>query len=274
MFTFMAQNPDIIIAFLGTIVAVFGYLTVRGRIQLGNVQSSQKHQSEQLQLMKDMMMQDAQYRTQQMTAQTERENTWNISMSAREEVWRQTIKELATSFTVGLENLILEQRHHNVENQKQSVASERTMQLVAQTTGNLTEVLRTQVGTTERMEQQLTELHAVTLGSKQEIRDWVFNLNDNSDHLLKTVEAIRDHVIKVLAETLPKDVKNSLQEIKDIVEKTYQRLETSHEKTIQLPTFAAIDAVLYGSGDVDDTHPGTGNNADNADAGILLDPGS
>ncbi len=262
---FVQDNYELIIAVIGVFATALGYLTIRARIALSKsekerdeskkdiatLQASQKHQSEQLQLVKDLITNNTQYQMQQLTTQSERETLWQTTMAARESVWQQTIKELASAFTTGLNDLLLEQRDESAETRK-------TMALVAQTTGNLAEVLRTQTVGIQRVESQMTDLSSLSQKTYTEIREMYFNTSENSDHLLKVVEAIRDRVVEITNPSV-------LHEIKVLAERIITKMEASHEKTLPLPL---VDAMLYATADQRSADTGTGDTSPHS-PGIL-----
>lgn len=267
MVEFMRENSDIIIAILTLAGSLLGFLVIRARITLTKsqkelteskkdieaLQGTQKHTSEQLVLIREMFTTSAAQAAQQSDALTARETAWQQTMATREQVWQQSIKDLAETFKAGLDSLIAEQQAQNSENQK-------TMHLVAQTTGNLAEVLRGQVSTMTRIEQQVTELSALSEKNYKEVRDLTFTTSENSDHLLKVMEAIRDRIVAVTNPDL-------LLEIKHLAERIYQKLESTHEKTLPLPI---IDALLAGA----DNQSGAGTGSSGtSEAGLLPAPG-
>lgn len=238
--TFMEQYGQIIIALLGVVGSFVIWLQLKTRSEMKDKDVILNAQRQEMEQMKsDNRNRDQQLAIVQQLAESgaKRELLYTETQTRREEAWQRAIETFTGAITASLRDLTTELKQDR--DQLEASLTHNT-----QTIKNLSDVLEVQIIKLNTVDATQTTFIAEARMALKEIITVNKNTNENSDHLLLTVEAIRDHILYEKEEIRPviNVVNNKLDEVLNLL-----KGESSHvlQKSSASPVVpAALPAVI------------------------------
>lgn len=209
---FVAANYELIITVLGLAATALGILHLRTRAALEQVRADGVQQQTQLNIIQQQI----------------------IAGSKREEAWQQTLKELSTDIKGAMRELVTEMK---ISSSVTAVSVDNN----TTTNNQLRDVMEVQI-------MRLNTLESTVMGGVADMRKLVphfMNLYEktanNVDHVVLTVEAIRDRVLNSVTNDL---ILKRLDEILILTKaKEIQNQKETAYVEVQLPPFI-LDSAL------------------------------
>lgn len=193
---------------LTIISIILSILYIRSQIVLGrqnkdieDMKSDAKHRDAQLELVRKMA-----------EDMSRRDIVHSEANSKREEAWQQTLKDFSTEFKASFRELVDE-----FKTQRKEISA--SIENSATANRNLSDVLEVQIMRVNVLESEVRatqKLAANTLTTSISLSN---QTNDNIDHAILVIEAIRDRIIKVTEDLSIEPILKKLDEIYEILPK-------------------------------------------------------